>query len=1237
MASQNPISVLNTFCQKSKAELTWEQDGGQSTGKWTVRATLSFADGTAEATQGLASTQKDAKGVAAQKLVTLLSGRGLLAEYNVDMSVPVEIGGGPPPAKKAKLGAVLQPGLVAAGPVTVPNVPLQRPLGAKVVPASQPPGAVGGGGPAAKHPLMMVNEFAQKRQCKLEWAWGPAPANPIAGGPWTVVLMIKRADGSTLGEMEATSNAKKDAQVKAACQYLETQGINPIAQLPGQQARLPPSIRAVDHGAAEGVPPHSLLMGSLDTPAPLPGADGLLEGSEAAFGYSAASARARLNEYLMKRKLTQDIPCDGPPMGPYVAQLEIPLARGRGAVWGESRAATKKDALKAVALKLIVELVKVGEVAPFATKQDGGLQGILPQSAAIKPGVEEQLDQLFAELGVAVNFEGVVNGNPNESIMQDFDAQPWATYPNCKAITWRPPAYGQDPWNADGSGKFSADEASANFQLQTELQHKETNYSYASIRNVRSQLPITAMNDHIMDLIDNNPVVLIAGSTGCGKTTQLPQMILERATLRGYATKTNIICTQPRRIAAITVAERVAKERGEAIGQSVGYKVRFASRVPRGYASVCYMTTGMLLRCLVSGGLNGVSHLIVDEVHERDLDTDFLITIIRLLLPKSPGLRVILMSATMDLEKWSAYFGTGFAVVEIPGRLFPVDIHYLEDAQRLVGMRPDGNVKYQQEDVPLDLVERMITHIVDNQGHDGRSGAILAFFPGWESIDATNKRLAKSSIARRIKVCLLHSKVSKEEQQAAFHQAPHGLVKVVLSTNIAESSVTITDVVYVIDSCRVKQLVPIHSGLGRTSYRLTNLPASKQNLQQRSGRAGRVQHGVCYRLLTKRDYEGLPFSLNPEMTRLPLHQVCLTLKSLNLGYCAKFLAMAPDAPHALSVKLAVKTLQDLKAFDSQERITSLGLKLAKLPIEPRMGFALLAACMLGLGEPLAVLSAFVNSPPLYQNESMRGKDLDKRGENVASMQLLSDHLDALQMYYRLKEHPEHEQVQICRREFVNFQSFKHISDVTDQTIMLLNSMDFPPETTVSCKEWVLQLGTAADTDAHRQLWSAMMFLTGLGVEHFAVRMGVGRKVYLGPSKKEAMRTSQMACSPGIPEAAPNDPTRPFVLFMDLRESEWSSSCRNVSCAGAVSTILGAARDLSYDNHHQCLMVDGWAPVAMSPHTAARMVSTRLALRSCLLNVAKSPSLLAQSAPIAHFKGLLFELVHPFDGEPWSAP
>jgi len=359
--------------------------------------------------------------------------------------------------------------------------------------------------------------------------------------------------------------------------------------------------------------------------------------------------------------------------------------------------------------------------------------------------------------------------------------------------------------------------------------------------------------------------------------------------------------------------------------------------------------------------------------------------------------------------------------------------------------------------------------------------------------------------------------------------------------------------------------------------------------------------------------------LIPEMVRAPLHQVTLFLKSLNLGGAAHFLALAPDPPPLASVERALAALMDLKALDRQENITSLGVQLAKLPVEPRMGFALLASCLFGLAEPLSVLAALSAAPSLYNDDRRRGKDLAARGGDTTAQSLLSDHYDMLITFYRLRDIPIDQAVYVCMRENLNFKVFQQVNDAAEQTSGILSRMGFGPDP-VSCKDWLCQIGTRSETQEHQAKWATLIFLLGMGLEHFAVRKSLSRKVWVGQGK-----TSQVALSVGIPEVPPQDPMRPFFLFAELQESEWSSSCRGVSAAGAIATILGAARELRYDHGRGCLLLDGWAPVKLSHESAVRLGAARSALRICLLTIAKDPATRESCHQIPLFAQLITEM------------
>lgn len=981
------------------------------------------------------------------------------------------------------------------------------------------------------------------------------------------------------------------------------------------------------------------VSGIIDDPS-APRVSPLLKKSDT-YGYDAGCARGLLSAYLSKQKLPIDIPClsiHGPESGapPFKAELEINgLPRDRRAVLSHSaQSSTKKEAINQCALLMCVELCKRGEMAPFRTKNQIMKEGLQPCCSGLSNSAEERL-QLFVK-GMLPQLKGLGMADEPKvvgSLQRDFDSSAWATQPESNDISWAPATWGTSPWGPK-SATASQDEDTVNGWLLDQLSQLHASRAHQETQKHKEALPVAPIAPGILQAIKSSPVVMISGSTGCGKTTQVPQMLLDDAISRCEGTKTNIICTQPRRIAAITAAERIASERGEKwCGESTGYLVRFNQVVPRGYASICFMTTGMLLRRMQSHGLRGVSHVIIDEVHERDLDTDFLLAIIRQLVEHQPEMRVVLMSATIDLNKWTGYFGEAFGrSIEIPGRLHDVEINYIEDALDLTGMSLNPMHCSLDADVPFDLLQALIEKLVEkavkkNKGADAMhwNGAILVFLPGWDSITQMNKRLKQSQVLKgTIQLHCLHSQIPKEEQQAAFPPAPPPLIKVILSTNIAESSVTISDVVYVIDLCRVKQMVAVtaKAGSDRIAYRLTNLPASKQNLTQRAGRAGRVRAGVCYRLCSRQEFKFMQDSLPPEMVRLPLHQVALTLKSLNLGMANDFLAWCPDPPPEAAVSRAVLTLQELKALDENECITHLGVLLAKLPIEPRMGFALLTSCMMGLGEPMAILCAFNGCPSPYINEKRRATN---DWETAGSQRILSDHHDLLMTFYRFKNLSKWEQQNHCSKKGLEYKVLNQVKEASEQTIQILGKMGLKEETCcASCRGWISQLGSDNDDPSQLRLWDQLTFSLGMGVEHFVMRQE-GRKVWLTHT-----RTATLQYSGGIPEAPAYDASHPFFLIGELRETDFSSSCKMATATCAISAAIGAARDLKYDAYRSCLILDDWAPVAVSRETAECLAHLQTILRICLLQFAARPETVETDPFIRGFADVIASVVDATD-------
>ncbi|KAI9333918.1 P-loop containing nucleoside triphosphate hydrolase protein, partial [Zopfochytrium polystomum] len=530
-------------------------------------------------------------------------------------------------------------------------------------------------------------------------------------------------------------------------------------------------------------------------------------------------------------------------------------------------------------------------------------------------------------------------------------------------------------------------------------------------------LPMYSYYGELMAAIDENPVVVISAETGAGKTTQLPQFILAfESEKRKAATAAfglnekpiKVIVTQPRRIAAISVAQRVAQERGETIGKNsaVGYTVRFDEMRPRSDPSegqIVFCTSGILLRIFQENpDLDDITHLILDEVHERDLNTDLLLILTRQLVMRRPDIKIILMSATADTELFARYFTVPQylpqpPVISVPGRLFPVEATFLPDVVNLVkpltsdrmlskdtttyirrqlygdsgsgaGDRngPTRSNSYdiarnrtailddgRTDAVPIDLIEALIVHIVEKKS----DGAILVFLPSWADISTLQSRLKDEDFFQkgfgdptRYRIFPMHSSVPNADQREVFEKSPPGVRKIVLATNIAETSVTINDVVYVIDSAKIR--VASYDPNSRVSS-LNSVFASRSNLKQRMGRAGRCQPGEYYSLITKSKHQALPYSLPPELLRVDLQSTVLKIASLDL---TAFLEQAPVPPSRSSIDEAVTSLRSLGAIGIVESVTLIGRVLSNFSVDPWVGRMVLLGLAMRCLDPILTIA-----------------------------------------------------------------------------------------------------------------------------------------------------------------------------------------------------------------------------------------------------------------------------------------
>ena len=565
-----------------------------------------------------------------------------------------------------------------------------------------------------------------------------------------------------------------------------------------------------------------------------------------------------------------------------------------------------------------------------------------------------------------------------------------------------------------------------------------TDPAMESMRKSRAALPITTRTQELLDHIRDNDVTICMAATGSGKTTQIPQLILDDCIDRGGGSRCNIICTQPRRLAAITVAQRVAKERGERLGSSVGYQVRFETQLPEEQGSVTFCTTGIFLKRMQSAldssgasaqghSLNDVTHIVVDEVHERDVDSDLLLVVLKRLLAdrkaKGKPIKVILMSATIDPTLFQQYFpddkGLPSKVIEVPGRTFPVKKRFLDEFVSELASAPgaaqafaqdsvtkyvhnelgpaalqlyhtlpprpftnpgtsrsgsgrstptqDGRDRGDELELPAPLVALTISHVLRNSD----DGHVLTFLPGWDEIQSVHRYLTSPSSnlgmsfndPTKWSIHLLHSTIPVAEQQAIFEPPPKGVRRIILATNIAETSITIPDVVYVVDTAKIKEQ---RFDPERHISSLVSAWVGTSNLNQRAGRAGRHRPGEYFGIISeKRALELHPYQ-TVEMKRVDLSNIVMHVKALNFpGMSVEdVLSETIEPPAPERVTAAMKDLTMVGALDAQGNLTSLGKVLLQLPVEVQVGrLVLLGAFFKCLDSALTLAAILTNRDP----------------------------------------------------------------------------------------------------------------------------------------------------------------------------------------------------------------------------------------------------------------------------------
>jgi HrpA-like RNA helicase len=597
------------------------------------------------------------------------------------------------------------------------------------------------------------------------------------------------------------------------------------------------------------------------------------------------------------------------------------------------------------------------------------------------------------------------------------------------------------------------------------------------MRGKREELPINRHRAEILELVSENLYTVVVGATGSGKTTQVPQMFLEAASEAGEGVTCNVIVTQPRRISATSVARRIAVERGEQLGDSVGFIVRHNSAPPREDGSILFCTTGVLLQQLQTNPdqvFDTTSHILLDEVHERDILLDFLLVVLKKALKERQAAnksvpKIVLMSATMNTQLFSNYFGVtdvnGRVVpcpsINVPGRLFPVKSRYLreihselqtkygtaklrelfteEDTSRYLNneLQPvasrssitgadagavRGEDEYDPDDslTPVGFVAATVAHVANTT----KEGAILVFLPGQYEIQATKNLLARRPVfgvnfadQSRYKLFILHSTIPAEDQAAVFDPVPQGCRKIILSTNIAETSVTIPDVQHVVDSGKHRE--KRYDSINRISA-LKTAWISKANAKQRAGRAGRVQNGNYYGLYTEERLESLRITGKAEMLRSDLQEICLKVKAHGFrDSIGGVLSQALEPPSPTSVRSAVSTLQSIEALANGEDLTPLGELLATLPVQPAMGKMIVLGIIFRCLDPILILSALSGSRNLLNKPSGMRPEWEK-----SHLELLdgsqSEHIAQISAFKKIRGRLE-DQGQSAAYEFASQQ------------------------------------------------------------------------------------------------------------------------------------------------------------------------------------------------------------------------
>ncbi|XP_075979752.1 putative ATP-dependent RNA helicase DHX34 [Anticarsia gemmatalis] len=580
--------------------------------------------------------------------------------------------------------------------------------------------------------------------------------------------------------------------------------------------------------------------------------------------------------------------------------------------------------------------------------------------------------------------------------------------------------------------------------IYIDFKNKEKFDKLIKLRQAQKDLPVAKYKNEIVSAVQNNRVVVVAGDTGCGKSTQVPQYLHEA----GFQ---NIACTQPRRIACVSLSKRVAYEMLAQFENKVGYQIRF-EKSKTADTKICFITEGLLLRQMSSENLPSYDVIILDEIHERHLMGDFLLGVLKCLIHSRNDIKLVLMSATINIKLFEDYFAAeSAAVIQVPGRLFPIELNY---KPIFIEEKPTRDDRLD----PQPYVQ--IMQLIDSKYPSDERGDLLIFMSGVQEITAICD--AAQQYAEKTKnwiVLPLHSGLSLAEQDKVFDYPPEGVRKCIVSTNIAETSVTIDGIRFVVDSGKVKEMSYDST---TKMQRLKEFWISKASADQRKGRAGRTGPGVCYRIYSEQQYTDMESFSTPEVSRVPLASLLLLMSSLGVSDVRRFPFL--DSPPEEAIENALLELKQHGALTSNEKLTSLGRSLASLPLEVCLAKALVigAATLsahkrhsaLALAAALGIRSIYTTRAHRdFECENARKPDESEHG----------DPLTLLSLYCAwLREKKEGRGGRAwCRRRGIEEQRLYELTKLAAQLTSLLqdnNLMETPEPENVSSAERALRHG-----------------------------------------------------------------------------------------------------------------------------------------------------------------------------------